>query len=306
MASNTNTTSRGRSTFVALGAGALSATCSTLMFQPFDLVKTRMQTKSLTRGLAPPVYMAGANGTTTTVGMFSMFNTVIQKERFTALWTGISPSLQRCVPSISVYFASVHFLKSSIGKVDGNISPLQALTVGATARSVAACTFLPMTVVKTRFESGHFQYNSVLQALRYIGVTEGTKGLFSGLSATLARDAPFSALYLLFYTQSKQAVIRMTGEEPPPAMYNFPCGVVSGVMASVITQPFDVIKTRMQVKPQTYRTLRETLIVTIRQSGLKGLLTGFVPRATRRTLMASFTWAFYEEIVAFVQRGMNT
>ena len=29
---------------------------------------------------------------------------------------------------------------------------MQALATGATARAVAACTFLPMTVVKTRFE----------------------------------------------------------------------------------------------------------------------------------------------------------
>lgn len=88
----------------------------------------------------------------------------------------------------------------------------------------------------------------------------------------------------------------MTGVEPPPAMYNFPCGVVSGLMASVITQPFDVIKTRMQVKPKTYPTLSATLLVTIKDMGLKGLFTGFVPRATRRTLMAAFTWAFYEEV----------
>ena len=92
----------------------------------------------------------------------------------------------------------------------------------------------------------------------------------------------------------------MTGEEPPPAMYNFPCGVVSGVMASVITQPFDVIKTRMQVKPKTYPTLSATLLVTIKDMGLKGLFTGFVPRATRRTLMAAFTWAFYEEVSAAI------
>lgn len=87
-----------------------------------------------------------------------------------------------------------------------------------------------------------------------------------------------------------------TGEEPPPPMFNFPCGVVSGLMASVITQPFDVIKTRMQVNPRSYPTLPATLLVTVKDMGVKGLFTGFVPRATRRTLMASFTWAFYEEV----------
>ena len=54
------------------------------------------------------------------------------------------------------------------------------------------------------FQSGQFAYRGVLQALVTIHRTEGVRGLFSGLSATLLRDAPFSGLYLMFYTQCKK------------------------------------------------------------------------------------------------------
>ena len=42
-------------------------------------------------------------------------------------------------------------------KADGTIGPLQALAIGASARAFAASTFLPITVVKTRFEVSSHQ-----------------------------------------------------------------------------------------------------------------------------------------------------
>ena len=37
-------------------------------------------------------------------------------------------------------------------KTDKNIAPLQAAMFGAGARAIAATTFLPFTVIKTRYE----------------------------------------------------------------------------------------------------------------------------------------------------------
>ena len=81
-----------------------------------------------------------------------------------------------------------------------------------------------------------------------------------------------------------------------PSCYSLPCGLVAGVLASTTTQPADVIKTRMQLQPQSFSSIPLTLAATIREGGLRSLFVGLTPRATRRTLMAAFTWAFYEHV----------
>ena len=67
-------------------------------------------------------------------------------------------------------------------------------------------------------------------------------------------------------------------------------------MASIVTQPADVIKTHMQLKPEVHANIRSTIAGILKSHGAKGLFTGLVPRVTRRTLMAAFTWTFYEQV----------
>ena len=81
-----------------------------------------------------------------------------------------------------------------------------------------------------------------------------------------------------------------------PSHFSLPCGLVAGLLASTTTQPADVIKTRMQVQPESFSNITHTLAATVKEGGVRGLFVGLVPRATRRTLMASFTWAFYEHV----------
>lgn len=170
--------------------------------------------------------------------------------------------------------------------------------MGVSARSASGLSILPFTVIKTRFESGQFKYSGVLQAFVSIYKTEGLRGLFSGLSATLLRDAPFSGLYLMFYTQAKKSVKNMDFlADPQVPIVHFSCGVVAGCLASIVTQPADVVKTHMQLYPERFASVRHVVLHVYGKDGLTGFLRGIVPRTLRRTLMAALAWTFYEQIM---------
>nr|XP_025039738.1 mitochondrial glycine transporter isoform X2 [Pelodiscus sinensis] len=177
----------------AFVCGSISGTCSTLLFQPLDLLKTRLQT------LKPSVNGSGH------VGMVALFIRVVRTESLLGLWKGVSPSFARCIPGVGIYFSTLYTMKQCFFS-GRSPTALESVFLGVSARTVAGVCMLPVTVVKTRYESGKYGYESVYGALRNIYRTEGTRGLFCGLTATLLRDAPFSGIYLMFYTQTKKVM----------------------------------------------------------------------------------------------------
>ncbi|KRT84560.1 mitochondrial carrier protein, partial [Oryctes borbonicus] len=147
-----------------------------------------------------------------------------------------------------------------------------------------------MTVVKTRFESGVYGYNGVLNALRQIYRTEGLRGMTCGLIPTLFRDAPFSGLYLMFYTQAKLLVSEDLINSPYRSPIHFTCGVTAGILASVVTQPADVLKTKMQLYPNKFNGVWSVVVYVHAKYGFRGYFKGIVPRMLRRTLMTAMAW----------------
>ncbi|XP_026257398.1 mitochondrial glycine transporter isoform X2 [Urocitellus parryii] len=174
--------------------GSISGTCSTLLFQPLDLLKTRLQT------LQPSDHGSRR------VGMLAVFLKVVRTESLWGLWKGMSPSIVRCVPGVGIYFGTLYSLKQYCLRGHPP-TPLESIMLGMSSRSVAGVCMSPITVIKTRYESGKYGYESIYAALRSIYRSEGHRGLFSGLSATLLRDAPFSGIYLMFYSQTKGLVL---------------------------------------------------------------------------------------------------
>ncbi|CAL7933137.1 unnamed protein product [Xylocopa violacea] len=265
-------------------AGSLSGTFSTILFQPLDLVKTRLQSK------------VNLHIGTSKSDIFGIVVHIIKNENVLGLWKGMTPSITRVVPGVGLYFSSLHWLKHTL-HLNDPLTPKEALLLGITARSMSGALLIPITVVKTRFESEVYKYNSVTEALKLIYKQEGVRGLSSGLVPTLLRDAPYSGLYLTFYTQLKNAVTE--ADLPyvkPSAPIHFSCGVLAGIFASIVTQPADVIKTKMQLYPNEFKGVCNAVFTVYNKYGILGYFKGIVPRMLRRTLMTAMAWTIYEEV----------
>lgn len=258
-------------------AGSLSGTCSTLLFQPLDLLKTRLQQPQ---------------GKTGRAGMMRHIAQVVRNERVFGLWKGTVPSIVRCVPGVGLYFCTFHFLKTNLHMDDPGAG--EAMFLGVAARTIAGIALLPVTVIKTRFESEVYHYRTMEEAARDIYSKQGARGLYSGLVPTLVRDAPFSGIYLVFYLQAKRLVPQRLKDR---VWTNFGCGVVAGLLASVTTQPADVIKTQMQLCPARFTSITTSILLIAREDGAVGYFRGLVPRMLRRTLVTAMAWSFYEQII---------
>lgn len=135
--------------------------------------------------------------------------------------------------------------------------------------------------------------------------------------------------YLNHLTSSGSLLSEVTSAPYAP-LVNFSCGVIAGVMASVVTQPADVVKTHIQVRPshcstagavrRIYMVCTHVLVVFfskkqhfhyyitsnwglllwpfLQEHGMAGFFRGAVPRSLRRTLMAAMAWTVYEQLMA--------
>jgi solute carrier family 25 protein 38 len=81
----------------------------------------------------------------------------------------------------------------------------------------------------------------------------------------------------------------------------FAYGIISGFIASILTNPIDVLKTTIQAAPSEMDggnpkvTMRQVAYKVIDgRMGFLRLFDGLVPRSARRTLISASTWTFYE------------
>lgn len=168
---------------------------------------------------------------------------------------------------------------------------------------------MPMTVIKVRYESNLYAYKSLAGASKDILRTEGLKGFFSGFGATAIRDAPYAGLYVLFYEQLKKRLSVLSNKVPLPgelpvsmkgstsATINFGSGILAAGLATAFTNPFDAIKTRIQLQPKKYHNIFHAANLMVRTDGVKSLFDGLGIRMGRKAVSSALAWTVYEELI---------
>ena len=278
---------------------------------------------------------------------FDGLRKIARNEGITTLWRGLSPTLVMTVPANIIYFTGYDWLRfnkrSPINRLTSdNYAPLMA---GATARVFAAGLVSPIEMFRTRMQASRSTGGHFAETVKGIGEmvsSHGYTSLWRGLTLTLWRDVPFSGIYWWGYesirgvlTEARErsrgrslqpdgsrarARSRSQSRENHTATFtdSFIAGATSGAVASILTMPFDVGKTRRQVfvDPITQvpgaekflapeeRSMPKFLWHIFKEEGISGLFRGWIPRTLKVAPACAIMISCYE-VGKRTFRGVN-
>ncbi|KAL6745604.1 mitochondrial substrate carrier [Haematococcus lacustris] len=154
-------------------------------------------------------------------------------------------------------------------------------------------------------------YRSFLDALLRIGREEGLRGLYKGLLPSLLLQTSHGAIQFTVYEELKEWTRRVAGpgqaQRSPSALDTSMAAAASKLAASLATYPTQVVRSRLQQRFDTGRSLQyqgswDVARSTWRREGLLGFYRGLGPALVRVLPQSALTLLVYENMLR-VLRG---
>jgi solute carrier family 25, member 38 len=160
----------------------------------------------------------------------------------------------------------------------------------------------PLTLLKARFESNIYAYQTLSGAFTSI-IRSGPSELLRGASAASLRDAPYAGIFVVFYEGFKRnaSLIITPTSNSQSSLLHSASAAAAGALATLATHPFDVVKTKLQVRTESqYHGLLSTVSTIWKHRGIRGYFDGASLRLSRKVLSSAIGWAVYEFILMSV------
>lgn len=285
-------------------AGAISCSVTHSAVCPLDVVKTKMQTD---------VTLAGKS----TVAAFSE---VVRKSGIRVLLQGLTATASGYFLQGFCKFGFYDLIKSKSLQVIDNEQVSRKfrfpILIGssAVAEVIASVALCPLEVTRIYMVMNPRLQSGMFNAMREIMTLQGIGGFFNGLPLIMVRQIPYTCAKLAGYDiisdhmrKIVTAMNNMNNElsELQKATIQLSSGVIAGILAATISQPADVLLSRMCGASCKHSQCvivdgPIALFLALRQMGFKECFTGLQPRAVMIGTLTAMQFFLYERTKAIV------
>lgn len=222
-------------------SGLITGSIARSITHPVDTIKARMQVIRTKLNLS-------------NLHQFGLIKTgmgTFHAEGIRGLYRGLGINIVGGAPASAVFFYCFDQSKKLLAGITGvNNSFMQSFLSGIMAEVVACLLFVPIDVIKERQQvmtlMKSYNYKNSIDAIRQIAKQEGVTSLYRAYGATILSFGPFTGISIALYDKLKYW---FGYDERSIAFHqSLILSALSGSVASIVTNPIDVVKVRMQVQ----------------------------------------------------------
>ncbi|XP_011848136.1 PREDICTED: solute carrier family 25 member 44 isoform X4 [Mandrillus leucophaeus] len=227
---------------------------------PFTLIRTRLQVQK---------------GKSLYHGTFDAFIKILRADGITGLYRGFLVNTFTLI-SGQCYVTTYELTRKFVADYSQS-NTVKSLVAGGSASLVAQS----ITVRGNPEGQGVVAFGQTKDIIRQILQADGLRGFYRGYVASLLTYIPNSAVWWPFYHFYAEQLSYLCPKECPHIVFQAVSGPLAAATASILTNPMDVIRTRVQVEG------KNSIILTFRQlmaeEGPWGLMKGLSARIISAT-----------------------
>ena len=239
-------------------------------------------------------------------GTFSTLHTVVHNEGWRALWRGNTVNVIRMIPNKGVLLSCSDIYKDNIRSLQLGHFWTGAISGGLAGGTAIALTY-PLDLARTRMagfllaKGETTRYPTLVATISAIWRAEGVRGLFRGMSPTLAGSFPYEGIKFGTYGWLKQH----DGGSCSSALHRATWGALAATLAHVVTYPNDTVRRRLQIQEGVgaqlrYRGAFDCFFKMLKQEGWRSLYAGIRVTILRGVPNTGIQFCVYEACKDFI------
>lgn len=262
-------------------AGIIGVSC---VF-PLDLVKTRLQNQTI-----------GPNGERMYSSMVDCFKKTYRAEGYFGMYRGSAVNILLITPEKAIKLAANDLFRHHLQKKDGTLPVTRQMAAGGLAGFCQIVITTPMELLKIQLQdAGRLAAQSCIKSGNGTAAitpkmsatsialdlfrSKGIFGLYKGLGATMLRDVSFSVVYFPLFANLNSLGPRKANSDDAVFYWSFLSGMISGSVSAFVVNPFDVVKTRLQLLKKgegevSYKSVPDAFVKIMQNEGPQAFFKG--------------------------------